>query len=347
MKRLMVTLLMALACASSAEAAKTPPAPTTYFRVGSGTDVGPSVALGGGVVLMGGSTDVDAAFQWMCARAGKGDFLIIRATGTDAYNRYVQGLCPTADGKRGVTKVLNSVATQIIGSEAAANDPTIVKRINEAEAIWIAGGDQSNYINYWQGTPVQDALNSRIAAGAPIGGTSAGLNVLTQYVYSALAATGATSAEALANPFDATMTFASDFVSLPVLANVIGDPHFTARDRMGRDLAFLCRVNSDFKVRAPRGIAVDEQTALEIDTTTRAGTGTVVGNGNVYFLQAPGAPTTCTNGQPLTYENVAVQRVGPGGTFDLANWSGSGVTRYSVSATNGVLSSTGNGGLIY
>jgi hypothetical protein len=35
---------------------------------------------------MGGGTDVDAAFQWMCQRSGGGDFLVIRATGTDAYN---------------------------------------------------------------------------------------------------------------------------------------------------------------------------------------------------------------------------------------------------------------------
>jgi cyanophycinase len=47
-----------------------------------------------GTVLMGGGTDVDAAFHWMCQRSGGGDFLVIRATGTDAYNPYIQTLCP-------------------------------------------------------------------------------------------------------------------------------------------------------------------------------------------------------------------------------------------------------------
>ncbi|WP_083340258.1 Type 1 glutamine amidotransferase-like domain-containing protein [Nitrosomonas communis] len=61
----------------------------------------------------------------------------------------------------------------------AANDEFVVNTINQAEAIWIAGGDQSNYTNYWKGTPVQEALNDRILQGIPIGGTSAGLNVLT------------------------------------------------------------------------------------------------------------------------------------------------------------------------
>src|SRR6185503_17227163 len=140
----------------------------SYFRVGNAADV--TTPTTGGTVLMGGSTDVDAAFQWMCDRAGNGDFLVIRATGTDAYNPYIQQLCPAA----------NSVATLIIPSAAAANDPTVAATIQNAEAIWIAGGDQSNYINFWTGTQVQTILNAKIAAHVPVGGTSAGLNVLTQ-----------------------------------------------------------------------------------------------------------------------------------------------------------------------
>lgn len=34
-----------------------------------------------GVVLMGGSTDVDSAFAWMCTKAGGGDWLVLRTTG--------------------------------------------------------------------------------------------------------------------------------------------------------------------------------------------------------------------------------------------------------------------------
>ena len=134
-----------------------------------------------GTVLMGGGTDVDAAFQWMCQRSGNGDFLVIRATGTDAYNPYIQQLCPNE----------NSVATLIIPNLAAASDPFVISTIQNAEALWIAGGDQSNYINFWKGTPVQTEINAVITRDAPIGGTSAGMNVLTQFVYSALAGQGA------------------------------------------------------------------------------------------------------------------------------------------------------------
>jgi hypothetical protein len=42
----------------------------------------------------------------MCQRAGGGDFLVIRTSGTDAYNPYIQEMCPQMD----------SVETIIIGN---------------------------------------------------------------------------------------------------------------------------------------------------------------------------------------------------------------------------------------
>jgi cyanophycinase len=329
MKRLILLLACSMLC-PLAWAAKKPP--YTYFRIGNASDVITPVTPG--IVLMGGGTDVDAAFQWMCDRAGNGDFLVIRASGTDAYNPYIQELCPAA----------NSVATLIIPSLAAANDANVAAIMQKAEAIWIAGGDQSNYVNFWTSTPVQATLNARIASGVPVGGTSAGMNVLTQFVYSALASQGATSSQSLANPFNRYLTFARDFADLTILQGVIGDPHFVTRDRMGRDLAFLCRIAANGWSSTPRGVAVDEQTALLIDA---AGQASVVGNSTAYFLQAPGLPEVCAAKTPLTYHDIAVQRIGVGGTFDFTTWQATGATNYSVSADAGVLTSTQPGGSAY
>src|SRR6201993_5230033 len=138
----------------------------SYFRVGNANDV--TTATTPGTVLMGGGTDVDAAFQWMCQRSGNGDFLVIRATGTDAYNPYIQQLCPNE----------NSIATLIIPTRDAANDPQVASIIQHAEALFIAGGDQADYINFWQGTPVQTAVQGLINNGVPVGGTRARMNVL-------------------------------------------------------------------------------------------------------------------------------------------------------------------------
>jgi cyanophycinase len=325
-----ITFLLFLAFALPALAAKSP---YTYYRLGNDSDV--SARTSPAIVLMGGGTDVDAAFVEMCKRAGNGDFLVIRATGTDAYNPYIMGLCPNA----------NSIATLIIPSVEAANDGRVRDIILKAEAIWIAGGDQSNYINYWKGTQAQAALNDRVQADVPIGGTSAGMNVLTQFVYSALASKGVTSSQALADPFNRYMSFDRDFVALPLLAGVIGDPHFAARDRMGRDLAFLCRVHQNGWSAQPRGISVDEETALIIDEAS--GNGTVVGIGSVYFLQAPGAPEVCASKTPLTYRNIDVYRIHSGGTFYLDTWKGRGGAEYKVSSEAGVLTSTQSGGSPY
>ena len=304
----------------------------SYFRVGNPNDVTTSTT--GGTVLMGGGTDVDAAFQWMCGRSGNGDFLVIRATGTDAYNPYIQQLCPNE----------NSVATLIIPNRAAASDPFVISTIQNAEALWIAGGDQSNYINFWKGTPVEDNLNALIARSVPIGGTSAGMNVLTQFIYSALASQGVTSSQALADPFNRYITLDRDFVSIANLAGIIGDPHFVTRDRMGRDLAFMCRIYLNGWSSAPRDIAIDEKTALLI---LPAGTATVVGASTVYFMQAPGAPQVCQANTPLTYDNISIYRINATGTFDLGHWRGTNGVSYTVSADAGVLSSTQAGGSIY
>jgi len=329
MKRLLA-LFVALAACVPLWAAKRPA--YSYFRVGNTADV--STAVTPGTVLMGGGTDVDAAFQWMCARAGNGDFLVIRATGTDAYNPYIQALCPG----------INSVATLIIPTAAAAADPGVAAIMQNAEAIWIAGGDQSNYTNFWTGTPVQSILQAKITAGTPVGGTSAGLNVLTQFVYSANAPQGATSSQSLADPFNRYLTFVRDFANVSSLVGIIGDPHFVTRDRMGRDLAFLCRVADNGWSSAPRGVAVDEQTALLIDGSGHA---TVVGNSTAYFLQAPGLPQVCAAKTPLTYLNIGVQRISAGDSFDFSRWRATGGVSYSVSANAGVLSSTQAGGSPY
>jgi cyanophycinase len=326
--KLFSAVLFALLAVSPAFSAKQ----YSYFRLGNSGDI--STGTTAGTVLMGGGTDVDAAFQWMCQRSGGGDFLVIRASGTDAYNPYIQQLCPNE----------NSVATLIIPNRTAASDPFVVSTIRNAEALWIAGGDQSNYINYWQGTPVQDAINFLISNGIPIGGTSAGMNVLSQFVYSAQASQGVTSSQALADPFTKYITLARDFANLPLLQGLIDDPHFATRDRMGRDLAFLCRVYTNGWSSAPRDISIDEKTALLIDSS---GNGQVVGSSTVYFMQAPGAPQVCQPGTPLTYQNVAVYRINASGSFNVSMWKGKGGTAYTVSANAGVLSSTKSDGSIY
>jgi cyanophycinase-like exopeptidase len=170
------------------------------------------------------------------------------------------------------------------------------------------------------------------------------MNVLSEFVYSALASQGATSSQSLADPYNRYITLTRDFLNVSVLQGLIDDPHFVTRDRMGRDLAFLCRVYNNGWSSAPRDITIDEKTALLIDS---GGNGRVVGLSTVYFMQAPGAPQVCQPGTPLTYQNISVYRINSSGTFSLSTWKGKGGTSYTVSANAGVLSSTQANGSIY
>ena len=303
-----------------------------YIRLGNPNDV--ATTTRGGILFEGGSTDVDAAYRWMCAKANGGDFLVIRATGTAAYNRYIRGLCPA----------LNSVATLIVHSRAGAEQLFVKDTILKAEALFIAGGDQSNYVKYYAGTPIAAAINALAARGVPVGGTSAGNAVLAQFGYSAL--TGSvTSRQALANPFTPLITIESGFLNVsPLLRGVFTDDHFAARERMGRLIAFLARVIHDGDASEVSAIATDEKTAYLMEPD---GSGVVTGTGAVYFLRTTGRPEVCKPGTPLTFRNLSVYRVRAGGTFNVSNWTGAGGLGYTLSAISGVVESTQPGGSVY
>jgi cyanophycinase len=300
-----------------------------YIRQGNPQDV--QTRAGAGVAMMGGGSDLDLAFRWLCGKANGGDFLILGAHGGSDYNSYVNGLCKT-----------NSVATLIISSRKAAQDARVAEIIGQAEAIFIAGGDQSRYVKFWKGTAVEDAINAHVAAGKPIGGTSAGLAVLGQFVYGCLEDkpddADLTSREVLADPYIKRVTVVRDFLKVPGLENILTDSHFAKRDRMGRSLGFLARIVADGWSKAPREIAIDEKSALLVEAGGRA---KVVGTGlGVYFLQVTEAPQVCKPGQSLTLRNVAAYYAPTGASFDVRAWSGDGGEAYSISVEAGQIRSS-------
>jgi cyanophycinase len=301
-----------------------------YFVVGNPADV--VTPTSGLLVLQGGGTDVDENFVRMGARAGGGDFVVIRASGTDAYNPYIYGLCSC-----------DSVATIIFKNRQASFNAFVIETIRNAEALFIAGGDQSEYVQFWKNTPVEDAINYVAAKPAPVGGTSAGMAIMSEFVYSAMSNSSLTSAEGLTDPFHRDLTLDRDFVALPKLGGKITDQHLQERDRMGRTVAFLARLVHDGWTSQGLAIAADRETALHVDPVS--GKSEVLSTPThptpyVYFLRTPGPPEVCEPGTPLTYRDIAVYRIGPGGAFDLDTWHGTGGIAYTLSAEDGVLTSS-------
>lgn len=242
----------------------------------------------GGVALVGGGGDVPGAFRWMIERSGGGNVVVIRASSNYLYNRTIDSL-----GK------VSSVETLLIDSRETANDPEVARVIRNAEMLFISGGDQSNYMNFWRNTKTSEAINYLLnEKKVPVGGTSAGCAVLTGMYYSG--ETGSATAKALLNPYDTLVTlYNNDFLQPPFLRNVISDQHYVARKRQGRHMAFMARIITDWKV-FPKGIAPDERTAVCID---EKGNAQVYGEGKAYFLvtSAKHPPEQCAPGKPVEW----------------------------------------------
>ncbi len=301
---------------------------TSYFT-GNANDL--TTSPKGGVCLMGGASEDDNAMSWFLQQANGGDILVLRASGSDGYNNYMYS---------GLSVNVNSVETIVFNNSSASNEAYIHQKIQQAEAIWFAGGDQWNYISYWRNNAIDSLINEAISSrNIVIGGTSAGMAIQGGFYFSAENGT-VTSSTALSNPLNNNVTVDSlPFISNQYLSDVITDTHYDNPDRKGRHLVFLARILIDFGIAA-KGIACDEYTAVCIDTN---GIAKVFGdyptyNDNAYFIQTnceltDVIPENCSSGNPLDWnlgnEAIKVYKVkgtaNGSNTFDLNDWkSGTG-----------------------
>jgi cyanophycinase-like exopeptidase len=315
---------------------------TSYFT-GSATDIitNPS----GGVCLMGGATEDDNAMKWFLQRANGGDILVLRTTGSNGYNSYLYS---------GLGVTVNSVETIVCNNALASSDPYVIQKIQQAEAIWFAGGNQWTYINYWRNSPVDSAINQAIQQkNIVIGGTSAGMAIQGKYYFSSQNGT-VTSGTALTNPFNTLVTVdSSAFINNNFLDNIITDTHFDNPDRKGRLITFLARIHTDYGVYA-NAIACDEYTAVCIDTNgiARVFGGHPTYDDNAYFIQSNceltiQSPENCSSGNPLTWnlggqalKTYQIKGDNTGSkTFNLNTWqTGTGGTWYNWYVSNGSFS---------
>jgi cyanophycinase-like exopeptidase len=313
---------------------------TSYFT-GNSTDLVTNPQ--GGICLMGGASEDDNAMKWFLERANGGDVLVLRATGADGYNDYLFS---------GLGINVNSVETIVCNNTNASSDAYLINKINQAEAIWFAGGNQWTYISYWRNSPVSQAINQAIHnRNVVVGGTSAGMAIQGKYYFSAENGT-VTSNTATSNPYANTVTVDStSFLQNEILQNVITDTHFDNPDRKGRLVSFLSRIYIDYGVSG-KAIACDEYTAVCIDTNGQARVfgGYPSYDDNAYFVQvnceiANPSPENCSPGNALTWNHdgqavKAIQIKGDAtgsNIFNLNFWESSSAGTWSNwSVANGV-----------
>jgi len=275
--------------------------------------------------LMGGGLDIKAAYSWMITKMAEcsngtsgrpGNFVVVRAGGNPSYDSFIYKLGPLA-----------SVVTIVVPSVESANDPAIEPYIRNAGAIFLTGGDQGDYYNFWKGTLLERLISDQVNTyGVPIAGSSAGMMILSHFNYIAYPYS-IYSFEALANPFkDGAVTLKKDFWKnqtpfLPLM-NTVSDSHFDTRDRMGRLVTFLGRVIGDgwATMGDARAIGVDQETALLMEYANTKNSGLMLVtmktianpdiNGAAYILNPTAASKlVVTPGQPLTFTNIAVQKI--------------------------------------
>ncbi|MDG6109565.1 hypothetical protein Daura_31550 [Dactylosporangium aurantiacum] len=298
-------------------------ASVSRVRQGSATDVARSAWSGPAFVMNGSGAVVPATMSSAlnAVRGGTGtlDVVVIAGSGSTTPE------CDVIIGLAGV----NSCTTLTLTAAADGNNTQVNTDIRNAEFVYFAGGDQCRYVA-WKGTALEASVESVVAKGGGSGGGSAGLHVNSDIVYDACGGS-ATSATALADPYNAAMTFTTGMFGWPNYLNTINDSHFVTRDRMGRTMAFVARAIADGRTSAGKawGVGIEEGGSFVID---RNGLATLAGQ-NAYVVLGDHTPERAVPGQPLTYSDYKIWRIVPGGTFDFKNRPTCGY--YLRSVTNG------------
>ncbi len=261
-----------------------------------------------GLLLMGGGDRNFDVMRWFMQKAGNGHLVVLRAS---------QGNEVGEEFYKEVGGIL-SVETFVFNNRTPSTDPKILASLAKADGIFIAGGDQARYVRYWKGTPVAEALDAHVRAGKPIGGTSAGLAILGEYLYGAMDDGSLRSPEALADPLGPANTIEADFLHIERLKGIVTDTHFKERDRLGRLFAFLAKAET--MTGTPRrgliGLGVDESAALAVEAD---GTGRIYATDPTGYawLVRGGFTETQAAGKPLGLRRVDVTGIGPGSVVHL------------------------------
>lgn len=287
-----------------------PAAAADYHHYLAGDPAAPTPGpVSGGLLLMGGGDRNYDALRWFVAKAGHGHLVVLRAS---------QG-SEVADEFFNEVGGLASAETFVFTGRGASSDPTVLAALAKADAIFIAGGDQARYVRFWKGTPVAAALDAHVAAGKPLGGTSAGLAILGEYLYGAMDGGSITSPEAMANPLGPAVTIEGDFLHLAMLRGIVTDTHFRERHRQGRLLAFLAKAETleGDPARALWGLGVDESAALAVEPDGTARLYATDPEGAAWLIEG-GFREAQSVGTPLHLQRVIATGIGTGSVLNLA-----------------------------
>ena len=224
----------------------------------------------GYIMIAGGGSEVaggwsDAPYRWVVSHSGNKRIAVI------TYDPAATQWIPDYFKSLGASAARNF----IIPNRSSADNQIVYDSLITYGGVFIKGGDQAKYYEYYKGTKTLLALQYIFDHGGVISGTSAGSAIISPVVYTAQV-TSVDPAAALMYAFSAQITLATDFLQT-WSERYIYDTHFIERGRFGRLPSFMATWYKQKKELAV-GIGVDDHTALCIDKNQDAfvyGTGAV------------------------------------------------------------------------
>ena len=199
-----------------------------------------------------------------------------------------------------------------INSRTLADSQAMYDSIVAADGIFIKGGNQYNYINYWKGTLTEEAIKVVFNRGGVVSGTSAGAMVLGEHDLSAKYGTYYPD-DALPNPFISQSHVESDFLKL--IPGVLFDTHVIERARQGRMVPLFVKLQSD-GINDATIVGIDDRTAICISPD---GTGTVMGSGAVAIYRVDSITNITATQTAYHIENLLAHQLVAGWEYDFFN----------------------------
>jgi cyanophycinase len=267
-----------------------------------------SVAAGRGrLFIVGGGPQPPALvreFVDLAGGAGHARIIVFAMASSDG--------AASGEDKAKDLRALGATAINVFVNAAQANTDSVARLLDGATGVWFGGGDQVLLTRALRGTKTERAIHDRYAAGAVIGGTSAGAAVM-----SAQMITGDERHPGGARPpsdsSDGFMTIARDDIVIDggfgLLTNAIVDQHFVRRKRHNRLLSLV------LEQPVHLGVGIDESTALIVEPDGRW---RVAGESVALVYDARHAAVSPT-GRTLGATGVVLHVLPAGSRFDPAS----------------------------
>ena len=270
--------------------------------VAQGAAAGP--ASGGTLLIVGGGSQPEELVRHFVALAGgpgKARIAVLPMASSE----------PLETGKEKVDqlKELGADAFVLNLTREQAGTDSAVHALDGVSGIWFTGGDQIGITGALLGTRVQSALKARYAAGAVIGGTSAGAAIMSDSMITGNQFRAAPDTNGYYG--DEFASIARHFIEivpgLGFLPGAIVDQHFIARERHNRLLSVVLERPGMI------GVGIDESTALEVEPD---GTWRVLGASAVVIYDARRSSITGVTQPLLGGTGIQLHVLPSGSRFD-------------------------------